>query len=87
MPSRCESRVKAANYRPRKNTVLVRLQGSAVPENAMVRLHTVSAGLTDAASLERPDAIAVASREMVYAKDFALELGPYAVAVVEIRAA
>ncbi len=78
--------IKAANYRPRKNTVLVRLQGSAVPARAMVRLHTVSAGLKDAASLERPDAIAVVSREMVYEKDFALELEPYGVAVLEIRA-
>ena len=79
--------IKAVNYRPRKHTVLLRLQGASVPSKATVTLHTVSAGLTAAASLENPDAIAVASRELLYAKDFALELEPYAVAVVEIRAA
>ena len=79
--------IKAVNYRPRKHTVLLRLQGSSVPSKATVTLHTVSAGLTAAASLENPDAIAVASRELQYAKDFALELEPYAIAVVEIRAA
>ena len=78
--------IKAVNYRPHKNTVLVRLQGSAVPAKATATLHAVSAGLTDMASLEHPAAIAVASRDMVYAKDFALELEPYSVSVVEIRA-
>ncbi len=40
----------------------------------------------DSASLENPDAIAPVSRTIDYAKDLAVELAPYTVAVVEIRA-
>jgi alpha-N-arabinofuranosidase len=78
--------VKAVNYAPRRNTLLVRLQGSGAPEKAVARLHTISAELTDSASLEHPDAIAPATRTVNYAKDLALDLDPYTVAVLEIRA-
>jgi alpha-N-arabinofuranosidase len=40
----------------------------------------------DSASLERPDAIASVARTLEYAGEFALELEPYTVAVVEFRA-
>ena len=36
--------------------------------------------------LERPDAIRLVSRPIDYVKDLALELEPYTVAVLEIRA-
>jgi len=78
--------IKAVNYRPERNTLLVRFQGAGVPERAAARLHTVSAGLTDSASLEHPDAIKVVSRALNYSKDLALDLDPYTVAVLEIRA-
>ncbi len=48
-------------------------------------LHTLSAGLTDSASLEHPDAIAPVSRTLTYARDLTVDLDPYTVAVVEIR--
>jgi alpha-N-arabinofuranosidase len=78
--------IKAVNYEGRRNTLLARLQGSRAPAKATVRLHTIAAGLTDRASLERPDAIRPLSRTIEYAKDLAVELEPYTVAVVEIRA-
>jgi alpha-N-arabinofuranosidase len=49
-------------------------------------MHTVTAGLSDSASLEHPDAIAPVSRPLRYAKDLSIDLDPYTVAVVEIRA-
>ena len=49
--------IKAVNYEGRRNTLLARLQGARVPEKATARLHTITAGLTEKASLERPDAI------------------------------
>ena len=64
----------------------MRLQGDRVPQKAVARLHTVSAGLKDSASLEHPDAITTASRTLNYAKDLTVDLAPYTVAVVEIRA-
>jgi alpha-L-arabinofuranosidase len=78
--------IKAVNYQAQRNTLLVRLQGEGISDKATVTLHTVTAGLTDTASLEHPDAIAVVSRPLDYAKDFAVDLEPYTVAVVEIRA-
>ena len=78
--------IKAVNYEGRRNTLLARLQGVRAPEKATARLHTITAGLTEKASLERPDAIRPVSRTIEYAKDLAVELEPYTVAVVEIRA-
>jgi alpha-L-arabinofuranosidase len=66
--------------------VLVRLQRANVPHKAVATLHTLTAGLTDAASLDHPDAIAPVSLTLTYSKDFSLDLDPYTVAVVEIRA-
>jgi alpha-N-arabinofuranosidase len=78
--------IKAVNYEGRRNTLLVRLQGARAPEKAAARLHTITAGLTDKASRDRPDSIRPVSRTIEYAKDLAVELQPYTVAVVEIRA-
>jgi alpha-L-arabinofuranosidase len=78
--------IKAVNYEPTRNTLLVRLQGANVPEKAAATLHTIGAGLRDAASLEHPNAIAPVSRSIAYAKDLTVDLAPYSVAVVEIRA-
>ena len=74
------------NYRAEPNTLLVQLQGTRAPERAVATLHTISAKLTDAASLEHPNAIAPVSRPFNYGKDLAVDLGPYTVAVLEIRA-
>jgi alpha-N-arabinofuranosidase len=79
--------IKAVNYAAERNTLLVRLQGASVPKTAVARLHTLSAGLTDSASLEHPDAIAPVTRPLKYAKDLTVDLDPYTVAVIEIRAA
>jgi alpha-N-arabinofuranosidase len=77
--------IKAVNYGAERNSLLVRLQGNSIPDKAIVKLHTITAGLTDSASLERPDAIAPVSRPLNYAKDFSVDLEPYTIAVVEIR--
>ena len=78
--------IKAVNYEAERNTLLVRLQGTGVPQKAVARLHTLSAGPLDSASLEHPDAISPVSRPLNYAKDLTVDLDPYTVAVVEIRA-
>lgn len=78
--------VKAVNYGARRNTLLVRFQGSRAPQKATATLHTIAAGLKDTASLERPTAIAPVSRAVNYSKDLTLDLAPYSVAVIEIRA-
>ncbi len=78
--------IKAVNYRPEPNILLVRLHGEGVPEKAVATMHSITAGLLDSASLERPDVIAPVSRPLNYAKDFSVDLEPYTVALVEIRA-
>jgi alpha-N-arabinofuranosidase len=77
--------IKAVNYRGEPNHLIVRLQGANIPAKASATLHTITAGLTDVASLQRPDSIAPVSRPFEYASDFSLDLAPYAVAVLEIR--
>lgn len=77
--------IKGVNYEGRRNTLLARLRGARVPEKATARLHTITAELTEKASLEQPDAIRTVSRTIEYTKDLAVELEPYTVAVVEIR--
>lgn len=79
--------IKAVNYQGERNTLLVRLEGTSVPEKAVATLHTITAGPTSAASLEDPDAIAPVSRPLAYAKDFSVDLEPFTVAVLEIRKA
>jgi alpha-N-arabinofuranosidase len=79
--------IKAVNYEGRRNTLLARLQGAHAPEKAIARLHTITAAQTEKASLERPDAIRTISRTIEYKKDLVVELDPYTVAVLEIRAA
>lgn len=78
--------IKAANYEGRRNTLLLRLQGVRAPRKATARLHTITAALTEKASLDRPDVIGPVSRTIDYSKDLAVELEPYTVAVLEIRA-
>jgi alpha-N-arabinofuranosidase len=78
--------LKAVNYGAERSTLLVRFQGDNAPKTAVARLHTLTAGLKDSASLEHPDALAPVSRTLNYAKDLTVDLDPYTVAVVEIRA-
>lgn len=77
--------IKAVNYRGERNTLLVQLQGTGVPEHAVATLHTIGAGLRDVASLETPNAIAPTSQPIHYAKDLSIDLGSYTVAVLDIR--
>ena len=77
--------IKAVNYQAVRSDVLVRLVGARVPEKATAMLHTITAGLTAAASMEHVDAIAVKSKPFPYARELTLHLEPYTVAVLEIK--
>jgi alpha-L-arabinofuranosidase len=78
--------VKAVNYSGGANTLLVHLQGSRVPAAATVTVYTISAGLNDTASLEKPDRIAPVERTREFRRDLTIDLDPYTVAVIEISA-
>jgi alpha-L-arabinofuranosidase len=78
--------IKAVNYSAQQSALLVRLLGSSIPNKAVATLHTISAVLTGSASLEHPDVIAPKTRTIPYATDLSMDLEPYTVAVVEIRA-
>lgn len=77
--------IKAVNFRPEQNVLLVRLEGDRIPQKAAATLHTITARLTDSASLDHPDAISLVSQPFVYANNFSVDLKPYTVAVLEIR--
>jgi alpha-N-arabinofuranosidase len=76
--------IKAVNYEAQSNTLLVRLQGSAVPEKAAVRAYTLTAGLTDAPSMEQPGKIHPVETTVPYARTLTIEMKPHSVAVVEM---
>jgi alpha-N-arabinofuranosidase len=78
--------VKAVNYTGGQQTLLVRLQGSKVPTSTSATMYTVTAGLNDAASLDRPDRIGLVARAIDYRPDLTIDLPPYTVAVVDIQA-
>ena len=78
--------IKAVNYEETRNTLLIRLQGKDVPEDAKVKVYSVSADLSDACSLEEPDKIKPVESEIPYSKDLAVKMEPYSVVVVEINA-
>jgi alpha-L-arabinofuranosidase len=76
--------IKAVNYTSDTNTLLVRLKGSTLPANAVVKQYTISAGLMDAPSMEQPDKIKVLESEMPYARDLTFAIAPYTIIVAEI---
>jgi len=78
--------LKAVNYGAARQVLLARLAGSRAPSSAEVTVHSVKAGLTDAASLQAPDRIRPRQRTMPYAPDLAIDLEPWSVVVVEIAA-
>jgi len=78
--------IKAVNYESKSNTLLARLQGTAVPEKADITVYKLTAGLNDAASLENPDRIKPVISTMTFSRDLTIELEPYTVVVIEIKA-
>jgi alpha-N-arabinofuranosidase len=76
--------IKAANYTGDANALLVRLDGSRVPANATATMYTITAGLHDAASLDRPDAIVPVAKPLAFSRDLTIDLAPYTVVVVDV---
>lgn len=67
-----------------QNTLLVRLRGSAVPEKTTVKIYSLSTALANAPSIGQPDKMHFVKTAQPHARDSAIELKPYTVAVVEI---
>jgi alpha-N-arabinofuranosidase len=76
--------IKAVNYAGTTNTLLVRLQGAAIPANATVKTFSIRAGLNDAPSMQHPDAIKQVEGTAPYAKDLNFKMDPYSVLVIEV---
>lgn len=78
--------IKAVNYEDQPNTLLVRLEGSAVPSRAAVHVYTIRADLTDSASLEHANRIQPVETTQPFSRDLAVALPAYSVLVVDIAA-
>jgi len=76
--------IKAVNYDSFNHTLLTRLQGSKVTNNAEIKIFTLRSGLTDKASIEDPDIFKIKESTAIYSKDMAFILEPYSVVVIEI---
>jgi alpha-N-arabinofuranosidase len=78
--------VKAVNYNDESPTLLVRLQGADIPEQAQATLYSVSADLDAQCSIESPDAISVVEETIPYSRDMEIPMKPYSVILLEITA-
>jgi alpha-N-arabinofuranosidase len=76
--------IKAVNYAGIKNTLLLRLQGSAIPDTATVKTFTIHAGLDEAPSMAQRDAIRPIEGTVQFAKNLSFNMAPYSVLVAEI---
>lgn len=76
--------IKAVNYTGSAHFLLTRLQGSAIPDNASVTLHTLMATPEDSASISEPDKIKPSETLLPYEKDMTFTMAPYSVIVAEI---
>jgi hypothetical protein len=47
-------------------------------------MYTITAGLHDAASLDRPDAIVPVAKPLAFSRDLTIDLAPYTVVVVDV---
>ncbi|MGB8489560.1 MAG: hypothetical protein WCE64_00735, partial [Bacteroidales bacterium] len=77
--------IKAVNYENYTNTLLTRLQGSTVTDNAGVSIITLKAGLSDKASIGAPDLIKPEERSIPFSRDMSFEIEPYSVIVIDIK--
>ncbi len=78
--------LKAVNYASTQNTLLTRIQGQFAPAAATVTVNTITARPDDQNSLAEPSKLKPATSTLPYARDMAIPLPPYTVAVVEIQA-
>ena len=76
--------IKTVNYENYSNTLLTRLLGSTVTDNADVNIFTLKAGLFDKASIGNSDVIRPKESSIPFSRDMSFEIGPYSVTVIDI---
>jgi alpha-N-arabinofuranosidase len=76
--------IKTVNYENYNNTLLIRLRGSTVTDNADVNIFSLKAALSDRASTENPDVIKPKESSVPFSRDMNFEIEPYSVAVIDI---
>jgi alpha-N-arabinofuranosidase len=78
--------IKAVNYDAKPNTLLVRLKGKSLPDQARMKLITIAAQQNAMASFEHSDVFEPVSKSLEYASNFSVDMAPYSIAVVQILA-
>ena len=76
--------IKAVNYEDNENTLLTRIQGSEIKDNAVVKIYTIKAGLDDRASIKEPGTITPVENSIVFSRNMTFVLDPYSVVVIDI---
>jgi alpha-L-arabinofuranosidase len=76
--------IKVVNYDKFSNTLLTRLQGSKIKDNADVKVYTLTAGLLDKASTDNPGIFKIKESSVAFSKDMSFVIDPYSVVVIEI---
>jgi alpha-N-arabinofuranosidase len=76
--------IKTVNYENYNNTLLIRLQGSTVTDDADIKIFSLKAILSDKASIENPDIIKPKEGSVPFSRDMNFEIEPYSVVVIDI---
>ncbi|HYQ56438.1 MAG TPA: carbohydrate binding domain-containing protein [Draconibacterium sp.] len=76
--------IKTVNYEGIENTLITRIQGSKVPENATVKTYTIQADKFEKASLDEPNKFKTVESSLPFENDLKITLMPYSVMVLEI---
>ncbi|MCF7805921.1 MAG: alpha-N-arabinofuranosidase [Candidatus Marinimicrobia bacterium] len=78
--------IKAVNYEPNANTLISRLEGARVPEDATVNVYTITDELHAKNSLENPTRLDPVKSTIPYSSDLSIDMEPYSVKLVEVIA-
>ncbi len=76
--------IKVVNYENNSNTLLTRLQGLKITENADVKVYSLTAGLLEKASIENPGIFKIKESSAAFSKDMSFVIDPYSVVVIDI---
>jgi alpha-N-arabinofuranosidase len=77
--------IKAVNYSDSKKTLLMRIQGSKVTDNAEVKVFNIKSALEDKASIENPSFFKINEKTIPFSKDMEPVIEAYSVYVFEIN--
>lgn len=76
--------IKAVNYHNSKQELKVKIKSAKIPKSGKMHLNTISAGLNENNSFEKPDAIKPTIETLPFKSNFKISIKPYSIILIEI---